>query len=400
MGLSNETTNISMVAKLTPFGRQELLRNSSSSITHFALGDSDANYGTTYPLETGEMPDISGNLSRNGNSNNSTADGYKPRSLLYADAMGNKKKKVQTGSDNVINSKNKLGRTTLSASSMTYDIVSLADYDTDSRVNWFYSFRLPITASDKALFGVSNSSSGGYADTAYSAISQDEILVVGIPSTEYGEMIDGKSIKMEISGNTMYSIYSTYQKTLTPNKNLDASYKETSFNSAIFGNNIAFLFSDNIQPPNNDSTLTWGSKYGTTKAFTNGKLKFNYKADNNTSTFVDKIVGIAYLDKGLIVITDPTIVGGLGGTITDLTGSTTVQYDSISTQVTQEITCIADRGEFGTSSNTTYNIGDTTRISEIILLDKDDNVMAVAKPDRHIEKSAQQFLALGVKISV
>ena len=397
MGLSNEKTNISIVAKLTPYGRQELLKNNSSSITHFGLGDSDAYYGASNPLQSGEMPDLSGNLSVNGNTNNSTAEGYKPKSLLFVDSLGRRKKEVKIGSNNIVNTKKTIGYNILSGNTLSYNIVSLDDYDTDSRVNWFYSFRLPISNTDKALFETTPSQNGGYSDTAYSAISQDDILVIGIPATEYAEMLDGKSIKMEVNG---YTLYSTFQDTLTRNNVLDSMYKEPSLNSAIFGNNIAFLFSDDIQRPNNDLNRSWSTKYKTTRPFSNGKSKFNYKSDTNISKVVDKIVGIVYLDKGLITITDPDIVSSIGGSVSGITGDTIVQYNSVTTQITQEITCIADRGEFGTSANPTYIDGDITRISEILLLDKNDNVIAIGKPDRHIEKTAQQFLAIGVKITV
>jgi hypothetical protein len=397
MGLSNQNTNISIVAKLTPFGRQELLKNSSSAITHFALGDSEAYYGTTNPLGTGEMPDLSGNLSVNGNSNNSTADGFKPKSLLYVDSLGRRKKEVKIGSNKIVNSKKTLGYDTLSGTSLSYNLVDLNDYNTDSRVNWFYGFALPISDADEALFETTPSVKGGYSDTAYSALSQDEILVLGIPASEYGEVLDGKSLKVEVNG---YTLYSTFQSTLSKNSILDASFKEKSFNASIFGNNVAFLFSDDIQKPNNDVTKSWATKYGTTRPFSNGKPKFNYKSDSATNKVADKIVGIAYLDKGLITIVDPTIVSSISGSTSGLTGSTNVEYNSVTTQITQEITCIADRGEFGRSANPTFTDGDVTRISEILLLDKNDNIMAVGKTDRHLEKTAQQFLALGIKITV
>ena len=69
-------------------------------------------------------------------------------------------------------------------------------------------------------------------------------------------------------------------------------------------------------------------------------------------------------------------------------------------QITQEVTCIADRGEFASSTNPTWSEGDTIRISEALLLDDNNNIIAVGRPDRHIEKTAQQFLAIGLKISV
>lgn len=409
MGFQDTSTTISLTAKLTAYGRQQLLANSSKIITHFALGDSDAYYGATLPLASGEVPSLAGNKAPNGNSSNGVIAGYAPKSLLYVNALGERKKLVQAGSTNVINSTELIGQTTLSASTtavtattIVQKVIDKADYETDSLVNLFYSLRLPITTADETLFTVTPSNKGGYADTSMSAISQSEILVLAVKNSEYGEMLDGRSIKIELTdtATTQFTIYSAYESTLTNDKVLDATYKEKSFNSTVLGGNIVFLFSDDIQRPNNDVTKSWATGHFATKPYSKGnKSKFNMKNDTITSTVSDKIVGIAFLDKGLIAITDPTIIANFDPTHANAV-YTTVAYNSISTKVTQEVTCIIDRGEFGGTQNATFSKGDTTRISEVLLLDNANNIIAVAKTDRHIELTAQQFMALGIKITV
>lgn len=401
MGFSNTAATTNLVAKLTPYGRQQLLLNKSSIITHFALGDSDANYNATLPLTTGEVPEMSGNLGKTTNTNNSTAMGYKPRSVLFANSLGSRKKSVNIGSDSVTLSQSLLGQNTISGGTLTFNKVVRTDTATDSLVNLFYSFRLPISTADDTLFTVTPSKSGGFADTALSGLAQTEIAVIGLPSTEYGEMLDGKTLHLtlENSGGT-FNIYGTYEKTLTKTTVLDAKYKEESFSSAVFGNNIVFLFSDDIQRPNNDITKSWATGNGTVKPFSvNNKSLFNMYTNTATNTVADKVVGIAHLDEGFIVLTHPTIVSGFNETYSGLTAST-LFYDSVVTQVTQEIICMADRGEFGTSSNPTFSQGDTPRISEVLLMDINENIVAVAKPDRHIEKTAQQLIPIGLKITV
>lgn len=402
MGFQNTATTINLTAKLTAFGRQQLLGNSSNIITHFAFGDGDAYYGAAKPLTSGQVPASSGNQSVNGNSSNSIAQGYIPKSLLYYNSVGDRKKLVKDGSSNVINNTVLLGQKTISGTTLSLNMINRGDYETDSLVNLFYTFKLPITSGDDTLFTLTPSISGGYSDTAMSGISQDEILVIGIDYTEYGEMLDGKTINVEItdSGSTTYSIYSSYEKTLTNKKRLDALYKETSFNASIMGENMVFLFSDNIQRPNNDATKSWSTGHFKTKPFSkSNKSQFNMFSDSTTETVSDKIVGIAYLDKGFIVITDPTILSDF-----DLNhasaSATTVSFDSISTQISQTITCIKDRGEFGSSSNVTWSEGDKVRITEILLLDESNNVLAVAKSDRTLELTASQFMVLSVTISV
>lgn len=400
MGFNNTTNTLSLTAKFTVFGRQQLLAGSSNTITHFALFDDDANYGASLPLSSGEVPNSSGNLGPNNGANTSVAQGYIPKSLLIYDTLGQKKKPVNEGSNIIINNTVLIGQTTISGSSITQDIINKNEYETDSLVNLFYTFRLPITSADESLFTATTANKGGFADTAMSALSQDKILILAVDSTKYGEMLDGKTVRVKLTttGGTDYILYSTFEKTLTNSKILDASYGDKSRNSSIMGDNIAFLFSDDIQKPNNDSSLSWSTGHFTTKPFSvSRKLQFNMFSDSFTSTVSDKIVGVAYLDKGFIVVTHPDIVNNFD----PLTSTgTTISYDSISTQVTQEITCVVGRGEFATSTNKTWSRGDLTRISGVLLLDASDNILAVAKTDRHIVKSAQQFLALGIKISV
>ena len=117
-------------------------------------------------------------------------------------------------------------------------------------------------------------------------------------------------------------------------------------------NLIAFLFSDDIRRPNGDATLSWATGFGNTKPFSlSNKKLFNPQTNTNLGLSADTIVGIAYLDKGFLVITDQQIINDYD-TVT-ATG-TSITLNSISTAVFQNITCIAGRGEFGASTNPTF----------------------------------------------
>jgi len=120
-----------------------------------------------------------------------------------------------------------------------------------------------------------------------------------------------------------------------------------------------------------------------------------------TSTAInsDRIAGVAYLDKGFVVITDPTILTNFDVAHANAL-LTTVAFDSVATTVSQTVTCIKDRGEFGSSDNPTWDKGDKVRVTEVLLLDNADNVLAIAKSDRALELTASQFMALSVTISV
>ena len=71
MGFNNTTTSVNLVAKLTPLGRQRLVSTNNALITSFSLGDSDANYNASLPLNSGEVPSLCGNIGPINTSGNS-----------------------------------------------------------------------------------------------------------------------------------------------------------------------------------------------------------------------------------------------------------------------------------------------------------------------------------------
>ena len=143
--------------------------------------------------------------------------------------------------------------------------------------------------------------------------------------------------------------------------------------------------------------------YNTNKPFSlNRKQLYNLQTNSNLAQSADTIVGIAYLDKGFLVITDPTIINTIDSNnlISGVTTGATVTFNSVSTSVSQTITCVAGRGEFGTSTNPTFTSSDTPRISEVGLYDELGNLIAMSKTDRHITKNVNEFLALSIKIEL
>ena len=139
--------------------------------------------------------------------------------------------------------------------------------------------------------------------------------------------------------------------------------------------------------------------WNTYKPFTNGKSLFNYKTNVNLSKVVDIPVGICYLDKGIIAITNPTLVNSFD--ITTGVTATTLTFNSVITTVQQNITCLKSRGEFGKSNNKTFAVNvDTPRVSSVGLYDNNNNLIAIAKLDRHVECSMNTFMALNIAIKL
>ena len=402
MGFNSTASTISLTAKLTPIGRQLLVSTNNTLITSFSLGDSDANYNAVYPLSTGQVPSLGGEIGPNSTLGNGVNPLTNFRSVLVVNSNGTLTKAVESQSTQIISETVFNGVNTVSGTTLTQNLVNRNNQSTDSLVNLFYSFGLPLNTTQDANFNSVTFVNGGFSDTALSGIATTNILVLGINNTQYGEAIDGKTIHLNLptTGGT-YDIYSTYQNKGGLLSIEDASLRDTSVTTSFLGNNIALLFSDSILKPNGgDSTLSWATGYNTNKPFANnGKQLYNLTTNSNIGKTADTVVGIAYLDKGFMVITDPTIISNIGGNLSGTTAAT-VTFNSVSTSVYQSINCIAARGEFGATTNPTFAGLDSPRFSEVGLYDTYGNLIAMAKTDRQISKNVNEFLALSIKITL
>lgn len=394
MGFLNSSSSVTLTAKLTPFGRKQLLANNNAIITQFLLGDSDANYQTDEVLTTGNMPAISGNLGQNNALSNSSAINTSIKNIVPF-SPSTQFKPVELGSTSVTEEMVKNNTRTIAYSGLTQTVIDRTNLGTGSTLtNLFKTFNLPITSGDKTLFTTIANLGGGFSDTALSGFNQDQVLVINIPSGEYGEQIDGKSIKvdMETTGGTL-EIYGTYQNLNQVKSTQDNKLSEDTVSSKKFGDNVVFLFSDEILRPNSDTGKTWSTGYGTTKPYSvNGKELFNLVSGTNKNR--DVAVGMAFLDKGFIVITDQTIVSDY------VSSGTTVQFNDYYSEIYQSVNILANRNEFNISNNPTFQSGDTIRISEIGLYDKGGNLIAIAKPDRHVTKRNNEIFASAIKIVI
>lgn len=400
MGFNSTATTLTLTAKLTPIGRQRMISTNNGLIRTFSLGDSDANYYTNLSLTTGEVPSTSGNIGVNNTNSNSTARLTGLKSTLIVNSTGLLTKPVASQSSSILSETQSVGFTTVSGSNLTYSIVNRTDYTSDEKTNLYYSFGFPLTETEKTTYTATTTTSGGYANTAFSGFAVDKILVVSIDNSTYGELIDGKTLKLDLATTAgTYTIYSTYQYGSQQLNILDSQYTDPNVSSTNFGLNVSMLVSDTIMTPNGGNpSLSWATGYNTNRPFSlNGKKAYNYQTNSNLSLTADTLVGVAYLDKGMLVITNPTIVNAY---VASAATATTLSFDSVSTGVYQIVTCIADRGEFGLSTNSTFQISNTPRISEVALYDDQGNMIALAKPDRQISKNINEFLALSIKISV
>jgi hypothetical protein len=311
MGFLSTANTITLTAKLTPLGRQKMVSTNNALIATFSLGDSDANYYVSLTFSTGEIPAEAGEIGANATFSNSTAQNARIKSPIIVNPSGLLRKPVEQQSITISTDLLSNGFTTVSGSNLTQVLIDRNDYNTDALVNLFYSFGLPLNSSDDETYTGITFASGGYSDTALSAIAQTNILVLGINNANYGECIDGKTVKIELPTSAgTYTIYSTFQNDGSSLLVQDANVRDTSVVTDYLDDNIAMLFSDNITTPNGGSgSLSWATGYGTTKPFSvNGKQLYNLQTNSSLATTADTIVGVAYLDKGFVVITNPQII--------------------------------------------------------------------------------------------
>lgn len=355
-----------------------------------------------------------------------------------------------------------------------------------------YRWEVTGTSSDTVIDPI-NGYTGKYYGTAYAGLCSDYggspynyILVTEIPHAQYGEIIDGKTIKLTLpkSGGGSYNIYGAFQEnsTLFNTSGLDTYLSENNPMSSAFGvpmlngvstdsddlttnyqSNIVLLFSDQIQKPNNDVSKSWSTGY---TAVMGGEKVYIHNAATKKEMFnliTDRCVGIAYLDKGFIVITNPTIVQdiilnykntGVYGTAgysgqdesaklitTYLTNAPTVidksqsqflfssgntfstcEFRSFNTEKSLNVVCLASTDEFYRTTNPTAKalLGTPSTndfadfkpdqnsngylypviITELGLHDADGNLLAICKPTTPIQKYWYDVVSFNIRIKL
>jgi hypothetical protein len=375
------------------------------------------------------------------------------------------------------------GWTTTTGTSLTFTAVQRDPSNGRPFSNLFSSFNLPTTSAQCETFESS------WVRSGFSGLSQENVVVVDIGVNTYGELIDGRTIKLTLPmggtyrggevGNTL-DFYSSYYEP-------EPFSSDNSLNGEYFGNpsirdenvkgdpsmhstNIAFLFTDEILGPQLSSTTTtitsWSSGWQEDiipNGYTDGGVDNFRFTDTVSSSNTPKAyaqsqdipVGICYLDKGFIVLTDPTIVqnflysGSASGTsattidygytgaesaftqvffTADTSGSCT--YYSFEREILLTINVVANSGEFFITENQTaasadapyygaggsdtgiqfmtpfgevnqvWDLSDVTStfITEIGLYDAQNRLLAIAKPDRPIKKPKNTPVTLTLKL--
>jgi len=424
MGFISTANTITVTTKLTKLGRERILSNNNTIFSHFILGDSDANYNTNISLPTGKIPTASGDLGQD-----NILSGIITSKVYVNNTMTNRKP-VESASSKVTNQIDTIGQKTVSGDSLSY--VSLnRNNNTVDFTNLFHSLSLPITNPQINVF-TKTAQLGGWSDTAFNTFSASTLLLASINKDQYGELIDGKNIKITLpiitgytgggtpTGSTSYDIYSTFPATTISRSNLDEQYRDrSSLPTSLFRNdiNVSYLVSDNVQRPNNDPLKSWATGFDTFRPFSiNNKSLININTIVSNNVLMDRVIGIAYLDKGFLVFTDNEIVNNVAinfsgdtdsGIVTDSLGlyhysggTYNSLINSIDNNIVQNIVCIAGRDQYYRTQNKTKGLNDEIRISEIGITSASGEVLALGKFDRQILKKKNDIIVLDVQIVV
>lgn len=173
-------------------------------------------------------------------------------------------KKIQKNSDNTIGFQKTLNFNGVNTVSGDQLLFTFADLEDTSKPygNLFKSFNLPITSVEQNEFNIK------YAETAFSNLSVSKIVVVEIPKGEYGELIDGKTFKLDIpaviSGSPkITSLYGSY---FNWNSNINKQLSDKNIFSNQFGttpssdndnnSNVTYLFCNDIKKPVGSISIT------------------------------------------------------------------------------------------------------------------------------------------------
>lgn len=290
-----------------------------------------------------------------------------------------------------------------SPSGLSYSLCNRLN-TTEKSTNYFMSFNLPVSYS-----ALASGSTLALANPEIFQINVDKIIVIPIPGECYGELVDGRSITFtvpQLSGATGMSAKTVVSSTYSTLQKKDSNI--------FLGNNLAFLFCDEINLPYTGTTNSGGVSHSgnttwNTQLYTNRPAAVPYSnlspssdvnsdqrpfsainfATQVTSTYptntnqgynYDVPVGFVSLDKGFIILTHPKLVDNIPWTqgveqisnvlnassgvtniyFTSTTNSNLTFYD-IDINFKTSVVCIGLPAEFYFTNNPSWDLSKNTQ---------------------------------------
>jgi hypothetical protein len=264
-------------------------------------------------------------------------------------------------------------------------------------------------------------------ELSLSAFQSQSLDISLTPNTLYGINLDkignGVQLMVTVSGsdvtipfqNAVEAITSTSFKPLFPISKI----------ALINTNNSSITVTPEVSKIEIISTKKWDKwrneyKFPTVKGGY-GKSLASF-SDEEFGLKIDEPVGIAYLDKGLLVITNPSLVDTISfdnalsysseGNSFEMAifneTDASLSYKSVVTEFSQTITCVALPEEFYHSSNPTFTdahpqgLGnnDYVYITEVGLYNMYGDLIAIAKTSEPVKKNKLNVALFSVKLKL
>ena len=385
------TTQIEAV--LTEFGSQEIMTKGVGLIKYFAVSDESSNYVTTLKLNTDQVFSLVGKLPIDNKITTIVGD-TSLKLKLFVDNTTNTYKTFEN--DPMVMVEQTAGNLYTNDSVSLYPYVINRNDTTNNQLNWLVDLSLPFGASDNTLWNAAFSNNG-YSNTAISDMNTDDILLFVIDASQQA-YIDGKTIKFTLPYlNTTVDLYGSYINTNQTKQYYDPFLKETSSYLSRFGSNVVLLFCDNVQKPNNDASKSWATGYNFLNApFSQGnKSLANYIASPGRNK--DIAVGMAFLDKGVIVIFNSYLYNGY---VNRTNNNILLTNRNVVKRTVANFVCDLPMGRFFRSQNPTFGTGNSVRISSIGLYNENKDLIAIGRLSSEIEKNQGQRFTFLVKLVI
>jgi hypothetical protein len=298
--------------------------------------------------------------------------------------------------------------TSLAGSEISYTLADRSDVSSKYS-HYFASFNMPHERSNSIFY---SGSSISLNNPEMFQLNVDKIVVIPISENNYSEYIDGRSIKIQVPqwGDTYKTIVSSFYS--------DKLKTVKIANSPIqyFGpNNVAFLFSDDINKPftgtteNGTVNHSQVSSWNPTTNFRDRPSAVAYKAEVKTSDYnidqrpwssvtlavpvnqaypnssnndvangynYDIPVGFACLDKGYLVLTHPSIVDNIPWT----SGSTIYEGGYADANAGENVISGSNAGATSGTSRIVFTSTTSTLTYEDISIRYMTSVVCVAMP--------------------
>jgi hypothetical protein len=379
---------------LTNKGAQQIMTNGIGIIKYFAVSDDASNYVTSDPLTYNQVFTLGGKLLID-NKSLSVVNDQELNLRILVDNSSETFKGFLGESGSIIIEESVGGINT----SNFYNIYSYTvNRNTiNYQLNWVTDLRLPYGAGDNIAWSTPFNG-GGFSNTAISDMYNNEFLLFNIDGSQHAIM-DGKSIKMTLPYYTStVDIYGTFLNTNMNRSFYDGQYSDQSQYMRRFGSNAILLFCDDIMRPNGGNpSLSWSTGYNYSNApFTQGaKSLANYVS--NGSLNKDTAVGIAYLDKGVIVIFNNVLYNGYVGRSND---NISINNRNLTRRSVVNYICDLPIGNYTRSQNPTFTTNTPIRISSIGLFNENKELMAIGRFNQEVTKNPAQRLTFMVKLVI